>query len=177
METASREALPTSVHEELTALIKACRLENPRLESQVRKVLGMPPTKAEIAQAAAQKKAAQIKALKQSVANSAEARQQKIRQVAEAGNCSHDRASKAIDNAGGDADMALVMLLSEETAQQSKKNADKIAAKKAMKAAEKAAVQDTAREANGVAHALAALAPDTHRLAWEKMQSEFSGPD
>lgn len=162
LETACGNPKPIDVQaKELEALIQACSLSAP-VQSKARRVLQLPPTKEEAAENArkAKEAAAAAKAAEQA------AEQAKIRYVAKCANTSVERATRAMRDAGGDRDKALIMLVSEEEALQAKKAADLV--KKQQDAA-----QHRLMEAITLAAHLSSLADSAAVAAWTDLQTEF----
>lgn len=144
------------------ALLKACRLENPALERRVRRALNLTPTKQDLA-AMEKKKAAASK-------NAADA---KVKQVSTAAKVTQEQARKAIDNAGGDPDLALVMLLSEADEKSAKKQqVAELAAEKEKKKNEERRKHQS-QEASTLAGKISGLAESTEVMAWQKLRDEI----
>lgn len=143
--------------QEIEALLAACQLGNKGLESRVRKCLGLDRSKQECSEKTMQK------ALGKTL----------ISQIMAAAGTSHERAKRALENSGGNADDALVMLLSEREANAVKaQEATREKAEKAARNKEKAA-KDRVAEAKKIAMTVASLAASTQRMAWAQVQIEF----
>lgn len=137
---------------EISTLVKGCHLDNKDLESRVRKVLRLDKE------------------------DSPEEKQRKAATsaVMDAAGCSYDRAKKALESAGGDANRAIVMLMSErEAAATKEREKAEEKAEKAARSREKAQ-KAKASEAIEVAQTIQGLASSTERDAWKQVRLEFS---
>jgi NACalpha-BTF3-like transcription factor len=162
---------PRVQQNELESLVAACHLANQGLESRIRKALGMAKTKEE-----------QRKEKKEAADMEKRATKELLAQLAEAAGTSRDNAKKAMENAGGDPDLALVMLLSDpdEAKRREKREATTAKAKEQkQQSAEKAAKEteqmkkEKLAEAKKLAISVASLASLTQKMAWAQVQIEL----
>lgn len=138
---------------EVDQLLTACELGNKGLETRCRKSLGV----------------------QYAPEDDPEKQHQKamVSQIVAATGVSQDRAKRALESAGGNADNALCMILSEREAdkvkveEKAREKAEKAARKKEHKAQEQAA------EAKKTAMTIASLGASAHKMAWAQVQIEF----
>lgn len=147
--------------QELESLIASCQLQA-TLESKSRRVLRLGPTKAEQAKADKQAKEAQQAALRAT-----------IQQLASAANVSTEAAASALENANGDANSALSMLLSEAEEREARKAAKLAEKMEAKLAAREKEQQAKTREAASLANVVSKLAGCTVGDSWKKVATEF----
>lgn len=160
--TGGRPATPAPEElKELDQLLKGCKLTS-QLGIRTRRVLGMPPSKEELAEQERARRAAEEKAYRA-----------KVKQVAEASGAPRARAQQALDSTNGDADTATVILLSEEEANSQRKA--EVAARKRREAKDAAQALHFGRtvEAAAVASEMTELAQSTQNLAWLRVREEF----
>eukprot|EP00440_Ansanella_granifera_P042963 gb/GFBE01046581.1/.p1 GENE.gb/GFBE01046581.1/~~gb/GFBE01046581.1/.p1 ORF type:complete len:503 (+),score=146.42 gb/GFBE01046581.1/:1-1509(+) len=150
-------------------LLAACQLQEGPLESRCRRVLDLGPSKSEKEKAAKKAKESEHAAL-----------QAAIQQIASAANVSPEKAASALENARGDADKALYMLLSEEEERQARKAAalaekmEKKMEQEQKKMEQKQKLYEAKiKEASSLASVVSKLAANTITGAWAKVQAEF----
>lgn len=143
----------SSIHD-IEKLMGQCDSGNKALTTRVRQVLGLEKDKEELAA----QKAAQ-EAL--------------VNKIVAASGASADKAKKTLQNAGGNPDQAVALILSEKqaAAAKSEKEAKEKAEAKAKKELKKA--QEKVAEAHKIASTISSLASSTISMAWSQMQIEF----
>lgn len=141
--------------QEIEVLLKACEIgKGTSMEQRMRKALGLDKEKEELNQQKAAEKA-------------------KILQLVVASGASEEHTKKALEKAGGNADSALTILMSEKKAAAAK--AEVKAREKLEKKAKDAAkvTHEKIADAKKTAATMADLASSTQRLAWAQVQVEF----
>lgn len=140
---------------ELETLLKGCSLHTPALEGRIREAMGMEKTEKE------KKKAADA------------AQNALIAQIVSATGVSKDRAKRTLENTGGDADNALVIIMSEKEAAKLKLEEQKIEKQERAARKEEKKRSGKAEECRKLAVTMGSMASATQRMAWAQVQLEF----
>lgn len=142
---------------DLESLVTSCCLDG-QLESRIRKALKMASSKADIQQA--QRKERESIACEKN---------RKVEQITQVAKVSAERAKKTLEENSGDADTAVVMILSEKDTR-TEETAHSAEKKRQSRELDVKAFTDELTE---LAESVAILAESTHRLAWDKVRDEF----